>query len=155
MNNAAKRHLLCVSQEYEEDAYDEQDQEVQQSREQLLLWWALMEEEEQEEDQSTVRLEERHQWGILNCCGVNRKVFMQLLELFEPVLNESTVDKETNEIQKRVLTHSGKPKGRGREANATCCLGLVLFWYRTCGSVARAASLVFGLTSTVMYKWLL
>eukprot|EP00536_Pseudo-nitzschia_multiseries_P014970 jgi/Psemu1/40747/gm1.40747_g len=35
-------------------------------------------------------------------------------------------------------------------ANATCCLGLALFWFRTRGSVARISSMAFGLTSTVM-----
>ncbi len=35
-----------------------------------------------------------------------------------------------------------------------CCLGRVLYWFRTRGSVARATAMAFGLTSTPMYKWL-
>eukprot|EP00535_Pseudo-nitzschia_heimii_P000494 CAMPEP_0197173578 /NCGR_PEP_ID=MMETSP1423-20130617/456_1 /TAXON_ID=476441 /ORGANISM="Pseudo-nitzschia heimii, Strain UNC1101" /LENGTH=128 /DNA_ID=CAMNT_0042622413 /DNA_START=610 /DNA_END=993 /DNA_ORIENTATION=- len=52
------------------------------------------------------------------------------------------------------LTKNGKPKGRKREIDAIGCLGLVLFWYRTRGSYARAIVIVFGLTVTPMYKWL-
>ena len=33
-------------------------------------------------------------------------------------------------------------------------LGLVLYWYRTRGSVAQAVCMAFGLTSTLMYKWI-
>ena len=39
------------------------------------------------------------------------------------------------------------------EASPTCCLRLVLFWYRTCDSVARATAMAFSLTATPkLYK---
>lgn len=34
------------------------------------------------------------------------------------------------------------------------CLGLVLYWYRKQGSVAREIALAFGLIFTPMYNWL-
>ena len=34
------------------------------------------------------------------------------------------------------------------------CLGLVLMWFRTRGSCARSLAMIFGQTSTPMYKWL-
>ena len=64
------------------------------------------------------------------------------------------VDETTGSIRKCILTRTGVPKGRKRQVDATCCLGLVLYWYRTRGSVARATAMAFGLTSTPMYKWL-
>eukprot|EP00536_Pseudo-nitzschia_multiseries_P000549 jgi/Psemu1/1239/gm1.1239_g len=64
------------------------------------------------------------------------------------------VNRYTDAIQKRKVNANGVWSGRKREANATCCLGLVLHWFRTQGSVARSMSMAFGLTSTVMYKWL-
>jgi len=33
-------------------------------------------------------------------------------------------------------------------------VGLVLYWFRNGGSVAKASCMAFGLTSTPMYKWL-
>eukprot|EP00536_Pseudo-nitzschia_multiseries_P009576 jgi/Psemu1/23598/gm1.23598_g len=57
--------------------------------------------------------------ALLDCCGVDHKVFRDLLDLFQP-------------------------------AKATRCLGLVLFWFRTRGSVARISLMAFGLTSPVM-----
>ena len=44
--------------------------------------------------------------------------------------------------------------GRKRDLDAVGCLGLVLYWYRTRGSVARAAPMAFGLTATPLYKWI-
>ena len=45
---------------------------------------------------------------------------------------------------KKALTIHDKPRGRLPEANATCCFGLVLYWYWTCGSVARSVVLFLG-----------
>ena len=92
--------------------------------------------------------------ALLNCCAVDHTVFRRLLEIFEPVFNAYTVDKYTCRIRKRIFTKAGVPKGRKRFVDGTCCLGLVLYWYRTRGSVARATALAFGLTATPMYKWL-
>ena len=86
--------------------------------------------------------------SLLNCCGVDHKIFRELLALFEPVYDRFTVDKWTGEIRLR------KPQGRPRELDAIGALGLVLFWYRTRGSCARAIAFPFGLTATPMYQWL-
>lgn len=92
--------------------------------------------------------------ALLNCCAVDHKVFRSLLELFEPMFVRHMPDPDTGEVRPVVLTRTGKPKGRQREIDATGCLGLVLYWYRTRGSVARAIAMAFGLTSTPMYRWL-
>ena len=63
-------------------------------------------------------------------------------------------DKKTGLIRKLKLSANGKPRGRPRLISATGCLALVLYWFRTRGSVARATSVAFGLTSTQMYMWL-
>jgi hypothetical protein len=96
----------------------------------------------------------RNDQALLNCCAVDHTVFQGLLELFEPVFDQHMVDEATGQIRKRLFTRDGIPRGRKRVVDATCCLGLVLYWYRTRGSVARATSLAFGLTSTPMYKWI-
>ena len=44
--------------------------------------------------------------------------------------------------------------GKPRSLNAIGALGLVLMWYRTRGSCARGLAMLFGQTSTPMYKWL-
>lgn len=57
-------------------------------------------------------------------------------------------------IRKVAVTKSGKPIGRTREIDAAACLSLVLYWYGTSGSVARATAMAFGLTSTPMHTWI-
>ena len=44
--------------------------------------------------------------------------------------------------------------GKPRQLDAIGGLGLVLTWYRTRGAVSRLLALVFGQTSTPLYKWL-
>mmetsp|Transcript_15572 Transcript_15572/g.23047 ORF Transcript_15572/g.23047 Transcript_15572/m.23047 type:complete len:284 (-) Transcript_15572:82-933(-) len=63
-------------------------------------------------------------------------------------------DEKTGCIWRIVVTKYGTVTGRKRDLDATGGLGLVLYWYRTKGSVARATAMAFGLTSTPMYKWL-
>ena len=92
--------------------------------------------------------------SLLNCCAVDHRVFRSLLEVFQPVFHQYMFDQTTGSIRKCILTRDGVRKGRKRQVDATCCLGLVLYWYRTRGSVARATAMAFGLTSTPMYKWL-
>ena len=92
--------------------------------------------------------------ALINCCACDHRSFRVLLDLFAPVFNRYTFDKTSGRIRKLKLTLNGMPYGRKRDADATGCLGLVLYWYRTRGSFARAAPMAFGLTSTVVYKWL-
>lgn len=92
--------------------------------------------------------------ALLNCCAVDHEVFSNLLELFKPVFDYHMWDESTGFIREVIVSKHGKIMGRRREIDATGCLGLVLYWYRTRGSVARATSMAFGLTSTPMYKWL-
>lgn len=86
--------------------------------------------------------------ALLNCCGVDHKVFRCLLAIFQPVFDTYTVDRNTMKVRPRLFTKNGKPKGNKREITATIGLAWVLTWFRTCGSTARTLSMVFGLTST-------
>ena len=92
--------------------------------------------------------------ALLNCCGVDHPVFRELLSIFKPVFDTYTVDRYTEQIRPRALTKEGKPKGKARVITPTIGLALVLTWYRTRGSAARTLSMIFGLTSTPLYKWL-
>ena len=92
--------------------------------------------------------------SLLNCCGVDHNVFRKLLEVFEPVFHRYTPYDKSGLIRKRKFTRAGLPKGRKRELDAIGCLGLLLYWYQTRGSVARSTAMAFGLTSSPMYLWL-
>ena len=93
--------------------------------------------------------------ALLNCCGTTHAVFKELLALFQPYFNRYTLDDEGNLRELKCSRKRGIHwRGRKRDLNAIGCLGLVLYWYRTRGSVARAVSMAFGLTATPMYKWL-
>ena len=49
----------------------------------------------------------------------------------------------------------GKISGRlPGEIDAMSCLGLVLFWFQTRGSIARVVPMAFGLTASVIHRWL-
>eukprot|EP00536_Pseudo-nitzschia_multiseries_P003891 jgi/Psemu1/8794/gm1.8794_g len=76
--------------------------------------------------------------ALLNCCGVDHVVFRELLDLFEPVYNSYTVDKNTGSI--RNLKKGKHDVVRRREFDAT-------------GS-ARAVAIAFGITASPMYRWL-
>ena len=87
--------------------------------------------------------------ALLNCCGVDHRIFRQLLQLFSPVFHAHTFDDATGRIRKKV-NHTGRPK----HIDDLGCLGLVLYWFRTRGSLARATTMAFNTTSTPTYKWL-
>ena len=65
-----------------------------------------------------------------------------------------TFDTDARIIRPKRLTREGKPEERPRDMTACGCLGLVLMWYCTRGSCARSSALMFGQTSTPLYKWL-
>ena len=92
--------------------------------------------------------------ALLNCCAVDHKVFRELLRLFVPVFNSYRYDENTGTLKKLKKTQWGRPNGRKRDMDAVGTLGLVLYWFRTRGSVARAVCMAFGLTATPMYKWI-
>ena len=56
-------------------------------------------------------------------------------------------------IRKKELRRDGTQYGRRRYMSTIGYLGLVCMWYRTRGSSARALCIVFGQTSTPLYKW--
>jgi hypothetical protein len=74
--------------------------------------------------------------------------------MFAPVFNSYTYDDYTGTLKKLKKTQWGRPSGRKRDMDAVGTLGLVLYWFRTRGSVARAVCMAFGLTATPMYKWI-
>lgn len=90
----------------------------------------------------------------LSICAVDHATFRELLAIFKPVYDKFTIDEFTNKIRPRIFSANGEPIGRPRELDAVGALGLVLFWYRTRGSVTRAISMAFGLTATQSYRWL-
>mgnify|MGYP000125822197 FL=1 len=92
--------------------------------------------------------------ALLNATATDHKVFANLVALFQPWYDRYTFDKETGEIRLIKVSRNGKKYGRKRELDAVGCLGLVLHWFRTRGSCARALSMAFGTTSTPLYKWL-
>ena len=94
--------------------------------------------------------------ALLNCCGINHRVFCKLVALFEPVFDCHSFDEVTGRVKKlKVSPKRGIPWGRPQEVSATGVLGLVLFWYRTRACVQRAIQLAFGLTASPMCGWLL
>ena len=60
---------------------------------------------------------------------------------------------DSGEIVEASFTFNGKRKGRPRDIDNVGGLGIVLFWYRTCGAISRTLSLIFGLTSTQLTRW--
>ena len=78
--------------------------------------------------------------ALINCCAVDHKVFRKLLLLFKSMFNSHAIDAETGLIKKRTISGSGIFKGRRQKVDAIGVLGLVLFWYRTRGSCARATN---------------
>ena len=65
-----------------------------------------------------------------------------------------TMDETAHLIRRKKLDHTGTPCGRPRDLSSIGCLGMVLMWYRTQGSSARSLCMMFGQTSTCLYKWL-
>ena len=98
--------------------------------------------------------ESKNDQALLNATGHNFYSFNKLLLLFAPKYYFYTYDDELGIIRPKVLHDSGKPKGKPRDMTACGCLGLVLTWYRTKGSCARTLALMFGQTSTPLYRWL-
>ena len=74
--------------------------------------------------------------ALLNCCGMDHKIFKKPLSIFEPAFNTHVPDPKTGLCRKLKRTARGKMAGRPREMDATGCLGLVLFWFQTWGSAA-------------------
>jgi len=56
--------------------------------------------------------------ALLNCCGVDHKVFRDMLSFFEPVFNKYMFNDRTGEIRVRQRTRTGLPKGRQREIDS-------------------------------------
>ena len=96
----------------------------------------------------------RNDQSLLNLCAVDHEVFQELLDMFKPVYDKYTVDDSTGIIREVTFTTDGFKQGRQRDLDAIGALGLVLFWYRTRGSLTRSVTMAFGLTATPLYKWL-
>jgi hypothetical protein len=94
------------------------------------------------------------QQALINATGHDHQSFNALLQLFGPTYKYWTFEDCTGKIRRKILDINGEPLGRQRDMPAVGCLGLVLTWYRTRGSCARALVMIFGQTSTPMYKWI-
>ena len=74
--------------------------------------------------------------ALLNCCAVDHRVFRELLNMFKPIFKSYRYDENSGQLRKLKKTPWGGQKGRKRDMDAVGTLGLVLYWYRTRGSVA-------------------
>ena len=92
--------------------------------------------------------------ALLNCCATDHATFRELLKIFKPNYDRFTFDRTTGTTRKAKVTKSGVVKGRKRDLDAIVCLGLVLYWFRTRGSMARALPMAFGQTSSPLCCWL-
>jgi hypothetical protein len=92
--------------------------------------------------------------SLLNACGHDHGSFQSLVLVFGPVYDSYYIDELTGLISPMPITTTGKRKGRPRHLDAAGCLGLVLMWFRTRGAVSRSLCMMFGLTETVMCRWL-
>ena len=99
-------------------------------------------------------LKSKNDQSLLNATGHDHASFAKLLALFKPYYDYYTIDALTKQIRPKVLHDDGTPRGRMRDMKARGALGLVLMWYRTKGSCTRSLALMFGQTSTPMYRWL-
>ena len=92
--------------------------------------------------------------ALLNATGHDHRSFNLLLGKFEHTYDYYMVDSETGRIRAKKLDFDGAPYGGKRDMTAIGALGLVLMWYRTRGACSRNLAMLFGQTSTPMYKWL-
>ena len=92
--------------------------------------------------------------ALINDTGQEHESFRKLLVLFKDYYIYWTWDDNAKVIFQKVLDASGYPCGRQRNLSPIGCLGLVLMWYRIQGLCARSFSMMFGQTSTFLYKWL-
>ena len=92
--------------------------------------------------------------ALINATGFDHRTFNLLLQKFKPYYDFYTIDEDTGMIRPKKLREDGKPYGRQRDMCAVGGLGLVLMWYRTKGSCARGLALLFGQTSTPLYRWI-
>ena len=92
--------------------------------------------------------------ALLNATGHDHRSFGMLLSKFKRTYDYYMVDPESGKIRAKQLDNDGLPMGHKRELNALGALGLVLMWYRTRGSCTRNLAMLFGQTSSPMYRWL-
>lgn len=81
--------------------------------------------------------------------GFDHEKFQKLLQVFSGTYNTHMFDLKTGNIKQKTIG-----KGRPREIDAIGGLDLVLVWFHTRGACTRTLSLIFGQTSTPLYKWL-
>ena len=91
--------------------------------------------------------------ALLNATGFDHNTFDILHDKFKHTYDHHMVTVD-GIIRKKKLDEDGVPMGRVRDLHSIGALGIVLMWYRTRGSCARSLSMMFGQTSTCLYKWL-
>ena len=86
---------------------------------------------------------------MITLTGFDVRTFHYLLALFAPVFEEYTPFGDDNGYIQKKKTKRGRP----RQIQAIDCLGLLLSWTRTRGSL-MSLQLVFGMTHTPLGKYL-
>ena len=88
--------------------------------------------------------------SLITLCGLDHASFNELHVLFQPFFHEYTPFTKDGLIHKLA---EDEPRGRKRSITSTMCLGLVLAWTRTRGSLS-VLSIIFGLTYSTVTVWL-
>ena len=86
--------------------------------------------------------------------GVDHEFFSKLLNLFKDKWDSYTFDEKSMIIRKKRTNLIHSLGGRPRDLDAIGGSGLVLVWYRMKGPCNRTLVMIFGQTSTPLYKWL-
>ena len=90
---------------------------------------------------------------LINATGHDHASFDTVLWFFRSMHRHYTFDYNTGLIRKKVCDIF-KPLELERDLSPIGCFGLVLMWYHTSGSCARSLTIMFGQTSSLMYRWL-
>lgn len=91
-----------------------------------------------------------HDDALVTFCGVDHSTFRELHDLFAPLFYKYTpFNTATGGIGIKRNSHRGRP----RKITSVMCLGLVLAWTRTRGSL-MVLSMIFGLTTANLSVWL-
>ena len=92
--------------------------------------------------------------ALLNMTGLDHDSFSKLLKIFKDKWENYTFDENTMIIRKKRVNFLTGLRGRPIDLDAVGGLGLVLTWFCTKGPCNQTLVMIFGQTSTPLYKWL-